>query len=240
MPLFTKSMKMKSINSKRLGRYLLYALGEIILVVAGILIALNINNASEQQKNKVQFQAILNNVSSDLKLDTLNINEALKNFESRKKVLNPIINGKFTDQQFETCIMCGPSITSFVPVNINDKGYLQLKNFYDNSNGVDTLSARIVQFYTEYTKTIADLELEVQSTTIETIKHWRDKYPWFANVRTNQRDERYVAYLKSEDYRNRATYFDLILNNFTLYLRSYKQEATTILETIEAFKRANK
>ena len=39
MPLFTKSLKLKSFNNKRFGRYLLYALGELILVVAGILIA---------------------------------------------------------------------------------------------------------------------------------------------------------------------------------------------------------
>ncbi|TYA56024.1 hypothetical protein FVF61_07000 [Formosa maritima] len=35
------------------GRYLKYAIGEIVLVVIGILIALQINNWNENRKNKI-------------------------------------------------------------------------------------------------------------------------------------------------------------------------------------------
>lgn len=233
-------MKLKAFNKNRVGKYLLYALGEIILVVAGILIALNINTASEQKKNNDRFNSILASVASDLKLDTLNVGKVIKNYEDRKKFLNPIIKGTFTDEQFKTCLMCGPIITTFAPININDKGYLQLKNFYNNTEGTDTLSTKIVQFYTRYTKTINELESEVKINTLATVKHWRDTYPWFANTRSNQRDDRYLAYLQSEEYRNYVAYFSLIANNFTLILRRYNADATKILETIEALQKETK
>ena len=38
----------------RTGKYLFYAIGEIILVVIGILIALQINNWNEEKKNSRQ------------------------------------------------------------------------------------------------------------------------------------------------------------------------------------------
>ena len=48
------------------GRYFKYAIGEIILVVIGILIALQINNWNESRKIKVSEQEILTNLKSEL------------------------------------------------------------------------------------------------------------------------------------------------------------------------------
>ena len=57
------------------GRYLKYAIGEIILVVIGILIALGINNWNENRKTKEQIKQFLISLKSDLKndLDEINI-----------------------------------------------------------------------------------------------------------------------------------------------------------------------
>ena len=46
----------KLLSENKLSKYLIYALGEIVLVVIGILIALQINNLNEQriQKNLEQ------------------------------------------------------------------------------------------------------------------------------------------------------------------------------------------
>lgn len=57
--------------ASRSGRYLLYAIGEIILVVLGILIALSINNQNETRKtNKLELnmlEQVKNGLISDLK-----------------------------------------------------------------------------------------------------------------------------------------------------------------------------
>ena len=66
MPLFTKSLKLKSFKNNQFARYLLYALGEIVLVVAGILIALTINNANEATLHKKNFKTILQTVAAIL------------------------------------------------------------------------------------------------------------------------------------------------------------------------------
>lgn len=49
------------------GRYLKYAIGEIILVVIGILIALQINNWNEHKKEQKEEQIYLKNLQEDLK-----------------------------------------------------------------------------------------------------------------------------------------------------------------------------
>ena len=66
------------------GKYFKYAIGEIILVVIGILIALQINNANEKRKARLQEITILQNLKEDISLDTLDI---WYNLDSYKKIL---------------------------------------------------------------------------------------------------------------------------------------------------------
>lgn len=53
------------------GRYLLYAIGEIILVVIGILIALEINNWNEARKENAREKLVITNLIQDLKSDSI-------------------------------------------------------------------------------------------------------------------------------------------------------------------------
>lgn len=56
---FFRNIRRNLLSENRFTRYLLYAIGEIILVVIGILIAVNINNWNEERKNKTAREALL-------------------------------------------------------------------------------------------------------------------------------------------------------------------------------------
>ncbi|WP_412561474.1 DUF6090 family protein [Winogradskyella sp. MIT101101] len=64
---FFRHIRQSMINQNRTKKYLLYAIGEIILVVIGILIALQINNWNENQKLRNQEITYLHNLKGDLK-----------------------------------------------------------------------------------------------------------------------------------------------------------------------------
>jgi hypothetical protein len=65
-----------------LTKYLLYAIGEIVLVVIGILIALQINNANELRKQREKEVHYLTNIRNDLRL---NIQEIDRYIETRSQ-----------------------------------------------------------------------------------------------------------------------------------------------------------
>lgn len=56
-------------RADRLSKYLLYAIGEIVLVVVGILIALQVNNRNEYQKDGKSQQLILSEIPDNFKYD---------------------------------------------------------------------------------------------------------------------------------------------------------------------------
>jgi hypothetical protein len=59
------------------GKYLKYAIGEIILVVIGILIALQINNFNEQRKDRTKEQVIIKHLKEDYQTDLLQLEDKM-------------------------------------------------------------------------------------------------------------------------------------------------------------------
>lgn len=75
---FFRKLRQILFFERKLGKYLLYAVGEIFLVVIGILIAVQINNWNESKKNRSLLQAYKTNLIENLAEDSLSINESVQ------------------------------------------------------------------------------------------------------------------------------------------------------------------
>ena len=62
---FFRKFRQRLLIEKKFSRYLIYAIGEIILLVIGILIALQINNYNERRKDRIKEQIVLKNLKED-------------------------------------------------------------------------------------------------------------------------------------------------------------------------------
>ncbi|WP_103051438.1 DUF6090 family protein [Hanstruepera neustonica] len=69
------------IKENRVSKYLLYAIGEIVLVVIGILIALQINNWNENRKSNIQEQLYLKRLLVENNEDLVTFKNNIKNLE---------------------------------------------------------------------------------------------------------------------------------------------------------------
>ncbi|SFO03672.1 hypothetical protein SAMN04488519_103181 [Algoriphagus ornithinivorans] len=128
IPYFRK-IRQKLLKENRVTRYLAYAIGEIVLVVIGILIALAINNWNEANKNKKREKAFLTNLLEDLKADSLSLQEisaTLQNAVRYKLVFSNHIEGK-------------PANRDSINANFLNQ-YNILVDFIPNSNTLDELT----------------------------------------------------------------------------------------------------
>ena len=80
---FFRKIRYDLMGKNKTGKYFKYAIGEIILVIIGILIALSINNWNENRKLQNEELSLLHEVKSNLEV-TLNnfINDTLYNTQS--------------------------------------------------------------------------------------------------------------------------------------------------------------
>jgi hypothetical protein len=71
---FFRKFRQRMLIENKIGKYLLYASGEIILVVIGILIALQLNNWKEESKEKILEISTLSELNSSFREDLNDIN----------------------------------------------------------------------------------------------------------------------------------------------------------------------
>ena len=70
---------------------MMYAFGEIVLVVIGILIALSINNWNERRISQINESLLVKNIIEDLRLDSSHFNKSLDELAIQLKVVDELI-----------------------------------------------------------------------------------------------------------------------------------------------------
>ena len=89
---FFRKIRQNLVSEDRTGKYFKYAIGEIILVVIGILIALSINNWNEENNSKIKSSKYFEKLVSDLVQDTININNLINNCEQMQEGIDLYFN----------------------------------------------------------------------------------------------------------------------------------------------------
>ena len=80
---FFRKIRYNLMEQNKTSKYFKYAIGEIILVVIGILIALQINNWNENRINNIKLKSYLTEIVKDLINDTLSIHYELEGAKYR-------------------------------------------------------------------------------------------------------------------------------------------------------------
>lgn len=78
-----RKVRERLLKQNKLKRYLIYALGEIILVVIGILIALQVNNQNELRKKHNLELKFISNIKNDLQSESEDLQNIIKRRESK-------------------------------------------------------------------------------------------------------------------------------------------------------------
>ena len=68
---FFRKIRQRLLTENKFSKYLIYAIGEIALVMIGILLALQVNNWNENQKKEILEIQYLSSLIQDLEIDTL-------------------------------------------------------------------------------------------------------------------------------------------------------------------------
>jgi hypothetical protein len=85
---FFRKIRFDLMEKNKTGKYLKYAIGEIILVVIGILFALQINNWNIKNVQQMEGKTYLTSIKSNLVQDTLVLRLTIQNIKLTLKTLD--------------------------------------------------------------------------------------------------------------------------------------------------------
>ncbi len=240
---FFRQFRQRFLSENKFSKYLLYAIGEILLVVIGILIALQINNWNENKTKSRQLEQILSIVARDLKTDLVNSDESIAFYEELEGLLMDIITIEYPESYFEkiNAENYAESLHSRSRISIGrsfytqEKGIELLNSFIDNNSTVEEgLSQEITQFYATEARTVQKSSELVLSFAKDNFKYL-EQYPWFKDYIIEKYNPETVRFFANDpSYKNKAASFlVLAVRTYLRNLKTFRESASELIERIE-------
>ncbi|MFT6966841.1 MAG: hypothetical protein ACJAT1_002064 [Marivirga sp.] len=138
---FFRKIRQRLLIENNFSKYLIYAIGEIVLVVIGILIALQLNNLNENKKNDIFEKEILSQIQENLKSDWLGLKKTELNFREAIASSNKILSAEESQKTED-------SIKIWLGAIIQFDRFQPITNAYEvlKSNGLDRISNKQLRF----------------------------------------------------------------------------------------------
>ena len=168
---FFRRIRQRLLSENKISKYLFYAIGEVVLVVIGILIALSINNWNENRKNAALESYYLNSLRSNIIQDTTNygiklrdINRTLKELDSAAIKLNLDSNQELWTDKAPRIFMSTFNVNSETSVieDLKSTGNLSL---ISNKKIIDS----VLVYYKGIDETKVGINNSIQTYARETI-----------------------------------------------------------------------
>ncbi|MEM5540167.1 DUF6090 family protein [Olleya sp. AS48] len=234
---FFRKIRQNLLSEGKLGKYIKYAIGEIILVVIGILIALQINNWNENRKQQSEIIDIYNQIALDLDNDISEFSSVIKFYDSIKPIYDAVILDTRTVDLLDdglSRIMAGGPI-----INMNKGGIERLKSIASK----DSLSLHLIELYDTST-TLNTIEKKISDECYQVVNIFRDNYKWYPEwiskriTKDNSSEELQDYFVNSQEYRRYviSSYqklYNAYLPNLQFGIVEFKNIRAAILKRID-------
>ncbi|GFZ87333.1 hypothetical protein GCM10011531_18270 [Aquaticitalea lipolytica] len=216
---FFRNIRKNLLTDGKTTKYFKYAIGEIVLVVIGILIALQINNWNENRKQESKVNNYLNSMVIDLSSDIKAYDRIIESYELQVENNTSIFKDK-NYQEFHLDSIVS-NITSYYAMHqIVDQTYQKIKNSGLSDNlGSKELNDAINNYYFNGINSINTfLQYDKERST-------RDDDLWFLtnnyeiNISHQATNTINLPFLESEEARKKAIIATIESNLGRNYLR---------------------
>jgi hypothetical protein len=220
--------------ASRTGRYLKYAIGEILLVMVGILLALQVNNWNEGRKFNKELETIYTRVLKDIDRDLKNMESQLEFHNRRKFVFEKVI------QDSADLVLLNHGLSRIIATGIDRQYSKTGVNQLRSLNTTDSLSIRISNVYEGILNSLEILEGILKEENGITVRMFRDNTDWYIEWitkeinATNSSPELQEYFLNSKEYKHRVGYmYNLIYNNYIPTLERFIKALRGIRSKLE-------
>jgi len=207
---FFSRIRQKLVSENKFSKYLLYAFGEIVLVVIGILIALQINNWNDNRKSRLKIDQFLKKVREELVLNIHNSNEVTAYYRYKERGIGDVIHKKVTLEDYENSDLVY-LIWSNTTLDLSDGAARELDSYTDFLNEEqDILISKINRLYSAYKPTLDVSDKAVEDVVYDFESRLKETAPWYylSNNREDLPMAAYQFFLNDTLYLNDVAYYE--------------------------------
>jgi hypothetical protein len=225
IPFFRKIRKKLADDNKPL-KYLRYAIGEIVLVVIGILIALSINNWNQEIKSLEKTNLLLTQVHKELAFNLKKANGVIERYRRNDSLIYYVLNRKLTYNDYKSNRRYTNFMRGTTEANLVDDAF---KTLIDNQNMFiqeqDSIVEKLRNLYGTDKREVDLLDEYTVNNGMNKIKKLETN-GWLYDNHVNQTtsDEQITYYLTNPSYLGEVTEYKIRHlgdhNSYTLVFRN--------------------
>ncbi len=232
---FFRKIRQRLLTENKFNKYLIYAIGEIVLVVIGILIALQLNNWNEVRKIRIQELKTLKELRSDLLQNINDIDENISYLKVSKRanefiirhIENELPYSDSLDFYFANLypfITFSPNQTTFNNLNqtginliTNDSLRVNISDLYGNRFNVYKVFEKtyLVEHYVNYIKPLFMSEFKT--------------FKLYESFKPND----YNKFIKNKEYKQVMNYTVQISETFIKFQLRFKKNINDLILQID-------
>ena len=206
---FFRKIRQQLLNEGKTSKYFKYAIGEIVLVVIGILIAVQINTWNNEAQTKKRVKSILNTIKQDLVKDSVRIAEFLDSAHSE---------AEYNQKLMERVYYENATIDTLVQIAKYEFSYFWITHFeYTTANFESIKSSGIIEKIPDSVKSNLVYLFNAQEDWVNIINglnlQYREHFDEF--VRHYSPDIKYIGEKRNYNTINKITWEEIDSKHFT-------------------------
>ena len=219
-------------------KYARYAIGEIVLVVIGILIALQINTWNEQRKDKERTRHLLESVQKELLHNIERCNFVADFYRDRDSIYYKVVNKKATYDDYIRNRSYQMLVIIYEPVLLVDDAFTNLiETDGQLSQEQDSIVLKLKGLYGTKKQRTDEKDLKVGLAVDDYLEKLNIEKEWYFDYMHSKVTDEIIEYHLSDPfYFNQvAHYGDKALIDHTVSISEFKNEATNIYEELSDY-----
>ncbi len=232
---FFRKIRQNLLSEGKTSKYFKYAVGEIILVVIGILIALSINNWNENRKIKIKEIKTLKELRSDLAQNLIDINGNIASLKNCKKSNEIIIHHIENNLPYHDSLNFHFSrLYPYIALSVNQTTYESLKQTGFNLISNDSLRISISDIYANqfsfYQKLESSYLEEHHNNYIKPM--FMSEFITFKYL-TSLQPKNYAEFVQNEEYKQIMNFTIDICGNFIRFQSGLKLAVEELIKKVD-------
>ncbi len=184
MKIFNKQ-RFQILRGNRFTKYITYALGEIILVVIGILIALGISNWNEVKKEERQTLALKSRVLKQVDNDLVVIEKFQKELDTLQQGYLSILDRPYDESMVKPMNKVVALILEINTLSVDNSTTSMIENARLDDDEIARELIDMSGLYKLYLKDLDDVENVIFKTITENLKVIEQTEAWYADFITD-------------------------------------------------------
>jgi len=232
--LLLRKMRQSLIPGQNAKRYFLYALGEIVLIICGILVALAINNKSAQLKSERDLNITYELIANDLRADTTQFGYILRSWKQYDSLYKNIIDHKVTPTDYRTNSRYRGLLFGYPIVVMHQTGYNILLSS-GTLNPSDTLAHKVLELYSFCNRFVPEMEKNMSDNVNRNMAMLSETQSWYSDVLSGKVNEDFITYVTNDaQYRNLINnQYIYIFHNYLNLLKNLNNNMSLLLSALE-------